>query len=119
MFINRAGAAFYVHAFRVHAVNFVHSLGVEKNSAAHGNRPALGAASAAPRRYGDFIVICYLNHLRRFFGVFGAYHKVRFRHLSASVRPHAGQPKIIYAVRNPIDLLNRTVCFPHRKYLRA
>ena len=111
MLVYSARSALDIHSLLVDFVNFVHALGVQKDSSAHGYRAALRSASAAPRRHGNFIIVCNFHHFGRFVRVFGRNYKIRLGHASPSVRPHARQPEIIDAVSQFVDCSYRTV-FP-------
>ena len=109
MLINRTGAALYVHTFCIYFINLIHSLGVQNNTAAYGDRAALGTAATAPGGNGNLVVICNLQYLGGFLCILRSYYNVCLRHSASSVGPHTGQPVVIYAVGYFINLLNGTI----------
>ena len=114
MLINRTRTAFYVHTFRIDFVNLIHALGVKYNTATNGKRAALRACAAPPSRHGDFVIICYFQHLRRFLRVLGCNDKVCLGHSYTAVHPHSRKPKKVCTMRNLINFFYRTIFSAYR-----
>ena len=111
--VDRTRAALDVHTVGVDLEDLVHSLGIQNDTAAHGDSAALRTAAGTPGGNGDLVVVGDLDNLGDLRRILGADDEVSLGHAAATVCPHTGQPVIVHAVRHFVNGARRAILLSH------
>ena len=97
------------HGFFIQFNDFVHAFHIQQDTALYCQCTTLRACTAAPREYGDFIIISDHENSCYFLVTARIYNKICHGHHSATIFPKSGEPEVVNTVADLVTFCYRNI----------